>query len=73
MADEDTLAEDIWAGGGGVKRGAEFVGTAALGCPPGPWARFRDCVEIIERGSTGQPRAAVPTWLALEHGIRGCR
>ena len=37
MADEDTLAEDIWAGGGGVKRGAEFahVGTAALGCPPG--------------------------------------
>ena len=35
MADEDTLAEDIWAGGSGVKRGADFayVGTAALGCP----------------------------------------
>ncbi len=47
---------------------ANHVGTAALGCPVG--AKLDDVFgtyqKLVELRSTGQPRAAVPTWFAAK-------
>jgi tRNA-dihydrouridine synthase len=46
------------------------VGTAALGCPSGrrpePSPEWMPKSKAVELRSTGQPRAAVPTWAAAE-------
>jgi len=49
------------------KGNGNHVGTAALGCPAEQSSAGSGSVKSVELRSTGQPRAAVPTWfLAYE-------